>query len=274
MMLPHELHDNKAFHMDDDLYNNLIEVPKRIKKNKDALILIVGKPGDGKSTIGSQIGYLFNNNIINENCFFSTIDDYIKYQVKIAENKESRGKVIIHDEARETGGLNILNKEVKRFWDIIYENRYLNTYQILIQSDFFRIPRDIIFARALFLIWVVEQEDWSNGVFYFFSRKQMIRLYDEAKRNYNYNPRYWNFQGRFVSFFAGNPNYLKEKNNNFINKFKNNKEEKNNNNRDYYIYKGNEVGITRKVLSLQFNLSLERINKIIQAQARLQGNKL
>ena len=34
------------------------------------------------------------------------------------------------------------------------------------------------------------------------------------------------FKGRFVSFFAGNPNYKEEKNNNFLTKYNNIKKEK------------------------------------------------
>ncbi len=219
MMIPHKLHINGAFHIDDNLYNNLIEVPKRLDKNKDAVILIVGDPGNGKSTIGATIGYLWDNDIINQSCFFSTIEDYKKYQMQLLSNNINKKRVIVHDEARETGGLNVLNKDIRKFWDLIYENRFLNMYQILIQSDFFKIPRDIIFNRALFLIWVIEDQDWSNGIYYFFSKRNLIRLYDEAKRNYNYQPRYFDFKGRFVSFWAGNPNYLNQKESNFIHKY-------------------------------------------------------
>ena len=224
MIIPHKLHEKGGFHIDDNLYNSIIEVPKRIAKNKDCVALIVGDPGNGKSTLGATIGYVWDNDIINQKCFFSTIKDFKQYQLSLLNKKENRGKVIIHDEARETGGLNVMSKDIRAFWDLIYENRFLNMYQILIQSDFFKIPRDIIFNRALFLLWVVEDQDWSNGIYYFFSKRNMIRLYDEAKRNYNYRPRYYDFSGRFVSFWAADPEYLKQKENNFIQKYKNSNE--------------------------------------------------
>lgn len=219
VMIKHPLHKNGEFHIDDTLYKNLMFMPRRIELNKDACVLVCGDPGTGKSTLSSQCGFINNPDVIKDNCYFSTMGDYINYETELLKKNESHGKVVFHDEARETGTLNLLNKNVKTFWDCIYENRFLNMYQYIIQSDFFRTPRDIVFNRALFLLWVVEDQDWTNGIFYFFSKRAMIKLYDMGKRQKIFIPRFYDFQGRFVSFWAANPNYLDQKRQNFLDKY-------------------------------------------------------
>ena len=206
--------------MDDFLYNNIIEIPKRnLEKNKDTLILICGDPGNGKSTIASQIGYVLDNTIYNRDCVETTPDGYLKKTLEMYKSSDSKGRVVMNDESRDTGGTNVLKKGVARYWDAIFENRQANLYQILIQSDFFKTPKDIVFHRALFLIYVMEEEDWSNGVFLFFSKKNLIKLWLDGKHAYKLYPHGENFKGRFVSFWAGNPEYLIKKKDSFIDKY-------------------------------------------------------
>jgi energy-coupling factor transporter ATP-binding protein EcfA2 len=227
MLIDHPGHINGKFHIDDDLYNNLIELPKRIGKNKDCCILIVGDPGNGKSTLTSQLGYILNPNIITQNCFITRVEDFKNYQLNLLKTQNTRGEVIVHDEAREAGSLNLMTKKIKAFWDLIYENRFLNMYQFFIQSDFFRTPRDIIFHRAIFMIWVIEDSaNWNNGIFLFYSKKDMKRLYLRGKMQKDYSHSNETFKGRFVSFWAGNPNYLESKENNFIKKYTEKEENK------------------------------------------------
>jgi hypothetical protein len=220
MIVKHPLHPTGGFHMDDNLHENIIELPKRIKKDKDTLFLVCGDPGTGKSTIIQQVFYVLDPSITKTRNIHSTVEDYINYAVKLAENKTSKGKATIHDESRETGGMNVIKKRISRFWDFIYENRYLNMYQGLLQSDFWKTPRDIVYSRALFMIWVQEDENWDNGTYLFYSKRNMKKLYNRGKKLGQRSPTGYDFQGRFVKFWAGNPEYLKIKDENFIKKYK------------------------------------------------------
>lgn len=219
MKLSHPLHKEGSFHIDTQLYENIKEAPKRINKDKDVVILICGDPGNGKSTLASQIAFMWDNTIIKNSCIHSTMEAFRSYALELGKNQKSRGKANIHDEARETGGMNVLKKKVSRFWDFIYENRFLNMYQILIQSDFWRTPIDIVFNRALFMLWVIEDSDWNNGQYLFYGKKDMRKLYERGKKKKDRKPSGYSFTGRFTKFWAANPEYLKIKEDNFYDKY-------------------------------------------------------
>ena len=225
-MVKHPLHKNGEFYLDDSLYGNLKLLGRRIEKDKDVLFLVCGDPGNGKSTLAQQSLFVNDEDIINRKCIHSTVEDYMKYAIELAEKKESKGKSNIHDESRETGGTNVIKKRISQFWDFIYENRYLNMYQCLLQSDFWKTPKDIIYSRALFMLWVQEDKEWNNGQFLFYSKRNMKRLYDRGKRLGERTPLGYDFVGKFVKFWAGNPDYLKIKDENFMKKYKEIKKEK------------------------------------------------
>lgn len=226
MIVSHPNHKTGGYHMDDKLYSNIKELPKRIEKDKDVLFLVCGSPGNGKSTQANAILYALDNTMFTSKCIHSTVEDYMKYAVDLAEKKQSKGRSNVHDESRETGGTNVIKKRISVFWDFIYENRYLNMYQALLQSDFWKTPKDIIYSRALFMIWCIEDEEWNNGTFLFYSKQAMRKLYDRGKRLGERTPTGYNFQGRFVKFWAGNPDYLNIKNDNFLKKYREIKKEK------------------------------------------------
>lgn len=234
MLIPY---NSTTFHMDDTLFKQLDLAKKRIVKNKDNLILVCGDPGNGKSTLGSQVMYVMSPTTKEEMCFHSTVESYQQYMIRLQDmarqhekpdNYYTKGRAIAHDEARESGSINVLSARIKRFWDFIYENRFLGMNQVLIQANFWNIPRDIIYHRALFMVWVVEDVEWSNGEFYFFSKHAMKRLYQRGKMTKDLEPKGWDFQGRFVDFWAGHPDYLKQKGNNFFEKYKPKEEEEEN----------------------------------------------
>jgi len=157
---------------------------------------------------------------MNDMCWHSTVEDFMHYGIKLGEAGESKGRPNAHDEARESGSINLLSKRIKSFWDYIYEDRQLNMVQALIQANFWNIPRDIIYHRALFMLWVVEDIDWNNGTFYFFSKRAMKKLYLRGKRTFDLEPHGYDYHGRFVDFWAGHPDYLTIKKTSFIDKYK------------------------------------------------------
>jgi hypothetical protein len=224
VMIPHPLHPNGEFHMDDNLYKNIMPLKKRIAKDKDVLFLDCGEPGDGKSTIASQILYVLDPTIIERDIVFTKADDYIKESLNLTRLSKTKGKAIMHDEGRETGGTNVLKADIKTFWDFEYENRFLNMVQAIVQTDFFKTPTDVINFRARFMVWVVEDDNWNNGIFYFFGRKDMRSLYFKGKKGFDRTPTGYSFQGRFVDFWAGQKNYREKKKERFVSKYTKKKE--------------------------------------------------
>lgn len=222
-MIEHPDHPKGAFHMDDNLYKNIVPLKKRILKHKDAAGLICGEPGNGKSTIGSQICYVLDPTIKYREFVYTKATEYIIASNTIGEKGKSTGKAIMHDEGRDLGGTNVLKKEIKTFWDYVYENRFLEMVQLWVHSDFFMTPVDVINMRARFLIWVVEDDDWNNGTFYFFGRGDMKRLYFNGKKSMDRTPRGYSFKGRFVNYWAGKKDYEQKKAERFFNKYRQSK---------------------------------------------------
>lgn len=220
-MIRHPLASDGEFHMDDNLYNNIIEIKKRIQKNKDVLFLVGGDPGNGKSTICSQILYVLDPKTVENYSVHSTMESYTQHGVELGRKGISKGRGKMHDEGRETSSINVLKTKVKIFWDSIYENRFLNMYQAIIQSDFWKTPKDVVFNRALFLIWVLEDKKWNNGVYYFYGKEDMKKLYDRGKKFNNRRPIGNSFKGRFIDFWAGHPDYLTRKASSYFDKYSN-----------------------------------------------------
>lgn len=220
MIIKHPHHKKGGFFMEKLLYENIRESLRRLK-HKDVLFLCCGDPGNGKSTMGQQCLYVLDPSIIDSECVFDRVEDYQEYIIKMYAAGRSIGKGVMHDEAREAASTRVQEGKIKTFYDHIYENRQAHMIQCLIQSDFWKFPRDIVFNRALFMIWTVEGEQWENGHFYFYSRKKMQALYDRGKRrDGDRSPGKASFRGTFPDFYAGNPNYLEEKKRKFLEKYK------------------------------------------------------
>lgn len=216
-----------TFHLDDALYENLLPLIGRTKKmDKDNVFLVCGDPGNGKSTIASQVLYVLDPTIVHDMNIFSDTDEYIEYCLQLGKKNVSGNKSAQHDEARDTGGINVNKKKIRRFWNFMYENRFLNMNHALVQSDFFKVPRDVVYHRARFLIFVKEDKKWKNGTYYFFGRYHMKKLYERGKRFKNLEITGHSFKGYFVDFWAGNPDYLNIKAKNFFEKYKDDEDKK------------------------------------------------
>ena len=202
MIIPHPSHPKGGYYMEDKLVENLQALPYRIQKDKDVLGIIVGSPGEGKSTITTQIAYFLDPTITCDTIKYA-YEDYLKYSIGLFDKGQSKGKSVIHDEGKEAlSAVSVLSKRTKKFMDFLYENRQMNMYQYILTGDFFDIPKSIVMQRALFMIWVHEEGEFENGHFKFFNRTDMRKLYIYGKKERNMESSGYSFRGTFSKFYT------------------------------------------------------------------------
>lgn len=202
MRINHPLHQKGSYYMEDALFNNLIALPNRIKKDKDVLGVFVGSPGEGKSTIAQQCLYLLDDSITIKSIKYS-YEEYVKYCLTLFENNKSRGKGVIHDEGKEAlSAVSVMTKRTRNFMNFLYENRQMNMYQFILTGDFFDLPKSIVMQRTLFMVWVHEEGEFDNGYFKFYNRKDLKRLYVLGKKHRNMQASRYSLRGRFPKFYT------------------------------------------------------------------------
>lgn len=188
--------------MEQKLHDNLKLLPKRIDNDKDVLGIIVGSPGIGKSTIAQQCGFFLDPTLTCKSIKYS-YEDYIKYSCELFDNKQSKGKSIIHDESKESlSAVMVMSKRTRNFMNFLYENRQMNMYQFVLSGDFFDIPKSIVMQRSLFMIQVLEEGEFQNGYFHFFNGEDMKRLYIKGKKERNMRASGYTFRGTFPKFYT------------------------------------------------------------------------
>jgi hypothetical protein len=191
-----------GYRIEEELYKNLIVLPKRIEKDKDVVGLFVGSPGEGKSTLAQQCLYPLDKSISVENIKWS-YEDYVGFCIKLFEKGKSKGKGAIHDESRESlASITSTSKRTRLFMNFLYENRQMNMYQFLLTGDFFSLPKSIVMQRTMFLIWVHEEGEFENGYFKFYNRHDLKRLYIKGKKENNMAASSYTFRGTFPKFYT------------------------------------------------------------------------
>ena len=154
-MIPHPFKPD-GYYMEKELYENIMVLPNRINKDKDVVGVIVGSPGEGKSTLAQQILFPLDKSI-NINTIKYSMVDYVNYCIDLFNAGKSKGKGVIHDEGKEVlTALTITSKKTRNFMNFLYENRQMNMYQFILTGDFFDLPKSIVMQRVLFMVWVHE----------------------------------------------------------------------------------------------------------------------
>lgn len=210
-----------GFYIDGYLKSNLDEVPKLVKNDWDAVIIISGSGNTrtGKSYLGSQVGKYIawkmneynikrglvpKNNPIpwsNENFVFTP------KQLIDKANKFPKNSVLVYDEAY--SGLNSkvsmenVSKGLQNFFTTC---GFMNHIIILILPDFFSLQQTIAVPRSLFLLNCYTGKDLQRGYASFFSKQKKELLYVIGKKKWGSTSKYYsvksNFNFRFTDVFT------------------------------------------------------------------------
>jgi hypothetical protein len=174
----------------------MIKRVTQVKPAWDALLLVEGGEGDGKTTmaaccakyISDQTGRPYSH----ENVFFK-IDDMVKF----AQN--TRGQIIEWDEPA-LEGLSAewwkeTQKNLVKLLMMARKNRHFFIFNI---TKFYKFPEYIIVDRALGLIHVYSRKNIEPGRFVYIRRKYIEWLFNDYRRNKMRNYRkYASIRGTF-----------------------------------------------------------------------------
>lgn len=208
--------ETDGFYMDDQLKLQLDVMVKNIVRDWDFTILISGQ-GEmrvGKSLLGLQIGIYWTYELlkrhkidvpfnVQENVVFNGIDIVRK---GMALGKKYKYAVLDYDEAADDmEGAKVMKGSAQRVKDYLRKAAQFNMLNIIIQSEFFEVPKYLAISRANCLIDVTYTAD-ANGRFKrgygrFFSRRTKKKLYLVGKKMLDYNAIKPDFKFTFPNFY-------------------------------------------------------------------------
>jgi len=191
-----------SYHIDGKLITQLDFVKRCLKDNWDMLFIICsgGKPGPGKTTLGTQLcSYIDPVFSINE-CVFSAKD-----LIKKGLNMNRKPFSIQYDEAKES--LNKKRQMTEQFHNIemfFDECRQFNPFMVLCTPNLFDLPKPLVVNRASAVIDVYYNKDPKTnrrvrGMYRFFGDRSSKHLYLKGVKNENYYAATPDFTGRFTN---------------------------------------------------------------------------
>lgn len=195
-----KLTNGRETFVSDFLINHLDIITKKIRRsNSDALIIIDGREGSGKTTLAALIADVLKNkyefSYTPKNIFFD-VDEFLK------EAEKSKLSVFIWDEAALSGlSSQWFNKtQIKLLTFLMVARKKKNIYIFNIPR-FNKLKEDII-SRAICLINTYERGGIQKGYYNYYGGKGLSCLHNNWKRSrfVNYS-KYAKFKSTFANVF-------------------------------------------------------------------------
>ena len=182
-----------------------------LKRNTTAVIIIDGRSGMGKTTLGNQLGYLLDDNY--------GIDKIYYEPNKFLEglNKAKKGDYLMFDEAMIISSRSAMSEVNKMMIMAMSMIRSKQLFICFCVNSIFDLDRNLALSRADLLLHVYGDHLTDRGNFsaFFKAKGDMDRiknLYLVGKKFYSYSKPSANFYGRFgKKFIVNDEEYEKRK---------------------------------------------------------------
>ena len=116
------------------------------------------------------------------------------------------GCLIFDEAADDLESTKVLRAATQAIKDYLRKAAQYNMLNIIVQSEYFEIPKPIAISRSILMIDVIydidEEGNFNRGGFKFYSRRKKKLLYLKGKRDLNYNCVKPDFYGSFPNFFT------------------------------------------------------------------------
>lgn len=200
-----EIINKEKLYLDGKLKQKLDNVKEIMRKKWDAVILIDGIEGSGKSTLSFAVGwYISNGNMTINNICEGTEDAIMKLQ-KLPDNST----LIIDEGSIMFSSKDTMRKEQRRLIKILQVIRQKNMCLIIVAPSFFDLNRYISIDRSRFLLHVYTDKELARGRFCYFGQKKKNLLYLIGKKHFNsYAKPRSDFVGRFTTFDPFGEEYI------------------------------------------------------------------
>lgn len=188
---------DKEYYVDQYLLNKLDLIIKRLRGTDDAIIIVDGDEGQGKSEFTCGMCYYVAYNLKREyniNNIFFELDKAIEFAAK------TKDQVIHIDE----GALGLLttqwgNKIQQKFIQLVMVARKKRHFIAICIPKFHRMAKYIIEDRSIALINIYSRKNTKKGNYRYFKKMAKDKLYYDwlRKKTRNYR-KYKTFKGTFV----------------------------------------------------------------------------
>lgn len=187
---------DKQYFMDGFAQKNLDTAREVNRKDWDAINLIDGTEGAGKSVLAQQFAYYLDPTFNIDRIVFNA-DEF-----KNAVLKADKYQAIVYDEAysglSSRGTMSEVNKILV---GMLAEIRQKNLFIFVVMPTFFDLDKYVAIWRSRVLIHVYSV-DWQRGYFMWFDSHRKKVLYLLGKKLYDYNVTKANFVGRFPAGYV------------------------------------------------------------------------
>jgi len=172
---------NLNYWMEKPLINKLNIMIKRCEQQnpkQDAVIIVEGSEGEGKTTLASLIGYYAKYKTGR------TINIFFRLENLINFSKNTESQIIIWDEpaldALSTDSLNKINKNLIRLLMAVRKKRHFFIFNF---TKFYKFSEYIVVDRSLGLIHVYSRKEVQMGHYVYIRRRNLERLYNSWRNS-------------------------------------------------------------------------------------------
>ncbi len=188
---------DKKYSMDEMYLSKLDLMIKRMKGTDDAILLLDGDEGQGKTefAVGTcyYVSQQMNRKYDVDNVFFD-LDEGMMFA------SQTHDQIIHFDE----GALGLLstqwwNKNQQKFLQLVMTARKKRHFMIICIPKFYKMNQYIVEERSIGLIHVYSRKNLHKGRFCYFTKAKKERLFQDWRRKKIKNYRkYYSFHGSFV----------------------------------------------------------------------------
>ncbi len=244
---------------------------KKAQENQwDAVFLIDGIEGCGKSTLGITCSWYLTNGKFKLYNICSGSKEAIEKLDKIPDG----GTMLIDEGSLLFSSTDAMRTEQRNLIKILNVIRQKRMCLIIVSPSFFRLNRYISVDRGRFLIHVYTTKDLKRGRFLYFSQKKKRILYEKGKKNFDsYNKPKSNWNGKFIDFNPFGKEYQEVKRRSLMEALSPKKKELTHQQLEWRIKNGIVFRITENLpimnkteLGKAINMSRETISHIISGK--------
>jgi|TARA_Y100000310_G_scaffold342241_1_gene444492 hypothetical protein len=191
---------DKEFYMDRYLVNNLDYVKKCVlEKTNMCTMIIDGRIGSGKSTLGAQIAYYCSGGKASLESETFTPEQF----TDCLKNVDKGGAAILDEAFALLNRRKSLSSQNMIMLSMMQQARIKQCFIFIILPSFYDLDKNLVLNIADFLIHCYRKDFGRRGQYAIYDRQGMIDLWLNCRQTYSYNPKVAkpNFKARFTGFF-------------------------------------------------------------------------
>ncbi len=190
--------ETDGYYMDGTLKENLEIIDKIVRgKDRDNFIIVVGDPGEGKSTFTFQLATFFYDKFD-----LDLVCSNAKEFGKVVETRDEKYLPPVLDEAfGDLASSKAISRDFNEFINMTQTMRQKNWFVFIILPNFFDLSKTLAIFRSKWLIRCYSRKG-QRGFFEVWGKERKQQLYINGKKNLNYRCVRPNFRGRFTKFMT------------------------------------------------------------------------